>query len=68
MQAGRRTKHSGQNVKKNYIFLNFQICRRFSRPYVPTSQGPEHRSRMPASAGGDAEDAAGDTSWERRTR
>ncbi|CAI9584438.1 unnamed protein product, partial [Staurois parvus] len=38
---------------KNDIFLKFQICRRFRRPYVPTSQGPEHRSRMPASAGGD---------------
>ncbi|CAI9551020.1 unnamed protein product [Staurois parvus] len=28
----------------------FKICR---RPYVPTSQGPEYGSRMPASAGGD---------------
>ncbi|CAI9577858.1 unnamed protein product, partial [Staurois parvus] len=39
--------------KKNEIFLNFKISRRFRRPYVPTSQGPEHRSRMPASARGD---------------
>ncbi|CAI9552048.1 unnamed protein product [Staurois parvus] len=30
-------------------FLNFQISRRCL--YVPTSQGPKHRSRMPASAG-----------------
>ncbi|CAI9584569.1 unnamed protein product, partial [Staurois parvus] len=41
-------------LKKNEIFKNFQISRRRRRcPYVPTSQGPEHRSRMPASAGGD---------------
>ncbi|CAI9570080.1 unnamed protein product, partial [Staurois parvus] len=39
--------------KKMKFFLNFQISRRFWRPYVPTSQGPEHRSRMPASAGRD---------------
>ncbi|CAI9590061.1 unnamed protein product, partial [Staurois parvus] len=37
----------------NDIFLKFQICRQFRRPYVPTSQGPEHRRRRPASAGGD---------------
>ncbi|CAI9594099.1 unnamed protein product, partial [Staurois parvus] len=60
MQTGDRTKHSGQNVcvckivlKKMTFFLNFQISRQRRRPYVPTSQGPEHRSRMPASAGGD---------------
>ncbi|CAI9618400.1 unnamed protein product, partial [Staurois parvus] len=35
------------------FFLNFQISRRRRRPYIPTSQGPEHRRRMPASAGGD---------------
>ncbi|CAI9609366.1 unnamed protein product, partial [Staurois parvus] len=58
---GDRTKHSGQNVceyvklvlKKMTFFLNFQISRRRRRPYVPTSQGPEHRSRMPPSARGD---------------
>ncbi|CAI9547371.1 unnamed protein product, partial [Staurois parvus] len=38
---------------KNDIFLKIQISRRFRRPYVPSSQGPEHRSQMPASAGGD---------------
>ncbi|CAI9581147.1 unnamed protein product, partial [Staurois parvus] len=41
-------------LKKMTFFLNLQISRRRQqRPYVPTSQGPEHRSRMPASAGGD---------------
>ncbi|CAI9609324.1 unnamed protein product [Staurois parvus] len=40
-------------LKKNLIFKKFQICRRFWPPYVPTSQGPEHGSRMSASAGGD---------------
>ncbi|CAI9560233.1 unnamed protein product, partial [Staurois parvus] len=35
------------------FFLNFQISRRRRRPCVPTSQGLEHRSRMPPSAGGD---------------
>ncbi|CAI9576251.1 unnamed protein product, partial [Staurois parvus] len=40
-------------LKKMSFFFNFQICRRFRRPYVPTSQGPEHRSQMPASAEGD---------------
>ncbi|CAI9605436.1 unnamed protein product, partial [Staurois parvus] len=39
-------------VKMTFL-KNFQISRRRRRPYVPTSQGPEHRSRMPASAGGD---------------
>ncbi|CAI9553763.1 unnamed protein product, partial [Staurois parvus] len=34
-------------------FFKFQISRRCQRSYVPTSQGPEHRSRMPASARGD---------------
>ncbi|CAI9555969.1 unnamed protein product, partial [Staurois parvus] len=38
---------------KNDIFKKIQISHRFRRPYVPTSQGPEHRSRMPALAGGD---------------
>ncbi|CAI9595635.1 unnamed protein product, partial [Staurois parvus] len=32
------------------FFFKFSISR---RPYVPTSQGLEHRSRIPASAGGD---------------
>ncbi|CAI9602541.1 unnamed protein product, partial [Staurois parvus] len=36
------------------FFLNVQISRRGRRrPYIPTSQGPEHRRRMLASAGGD---------------
>ncbi|CAI9604966.1 unnamed protein product, partial [Staurois parvus] len=39
--------------KKMTFFLNFQISCRRRCPYVPTSQGSEHRSRMPASAGGD---------------
>ncbi|CAI9611929.1 unnamed protein product, partial [Staurois parvus] len=48
------------------ILVNLQKCHFFKisnfppvpAPHVPTSQGPEHGSRMPASAG----DAAGDTS------
>ncbi|CAI9577076.1 unnamed protein product, partial [Staurois parvus] len=35
------------------FFKFFKISRRWRRPYVPTSREPEHRSRMPASAGGD---------------
>ncbi|CAI9590683.1 unnamed protein product, partial [Staurois parvus] len=37
--------------KKMKIFKILKISRR--RPYVPTAQGPKHRSWMPASAGGD---------------
>ncbi|CAI9564302.1 unnamed protein product, partial [Staurois parvus] len=33
-------------IKKKDIFLKFSNF----PPYVPTSQGPEHRSRMPASS------------------
>ncbi|CAI9601015.1 unnamed protein product [Staurois parvus] len=37
------------------FFKIFKISRhrRRRRPYVPMSQGPQHRSRMPAFAGGD---------------
>ncbi|CAI9533241.1 unnamed protein product, partial [Staurois parvus] len=37
----------------NVTFCHFQISRQFRPPYVPTSQGPEHGSQMPASARGD---------------
>ncbi|CAI9587309.1 unnamed protein product, partial [Staurois parvus] len=41
---------------KMTVSKNVYICRRFRPPYVsyvPTLQGPEHGSRMPASARGD---------------
>ncbi|CAI9618666.1 unnamed protein product, partial [Staurois parvus] len=54
MLAGHRTKHSGQNIhEKNDIFLKFSNFPPLVAPVCPTSQGPEHRSRMPALAGGD---------------
>ncbi|CAI9534011.1 unnamed protein product [Staurois parvus] len=52
MQAGHRTKHSGQNVCEMVcysnvllcdFFYNFQISRQFRPLYVLTSQGTEPR-------------------------
>ncbi|CAI9557144.1 unnamed protein product [Staurois parvus] len=36
----------------NVTFCHFQISPAVPSPYVPLSQGTEHRRQMPASAGG----------------
>ncbi|CAI9593179.1 unnamed protein product [Staurois parvus] len=52
MQAGRRTKHNDSNDCKNDNFLKIS---NFPPVRPDVTQGQEHGSRMPASAGGDGQ-------------